>query len=489
MERLTQAWQKLWFTPVSPASICLFRICYGLLAFVTGLLWLPDASAWFGNSGVVTIEALKAWQPEPRLDLIEWLNPGSAGVVALLTIYLIASAFMTIGFFTRSSTIVVWLLMLSFEHRNPLILTSGDKLLRIIGFLMIFAPAGKMFSVDSWLKRIFHKGAESLLAAPWAQRLIQLQVALLYWHAFWNKLSSPLWCNGTAVYYSVFNAGHSRLPVPYLLDHTWTIKLLTWGIMTIEFSLCSLIWFPICRYWVLLFGVLLHLGIDWTMYFKMFSWTMIACYITFIDPIDLKLVFHRGKQWLHNVPAMNAVSVWCRYKGPVVSSLIGIYVYAALAASLPRMHSVSALYNQFFLKLLTPTILFLGLEQDFDAYSYPPQIALPNIRPIILFSDSRSQYGERLSVQKSFFWHQIVCHLFDPQQGYSEKGFLLWRDLAHFIARQNETPLKHPTIIILEQCWLDLHEPKPSLPVSLGDTCVKNRFVCRIEPGAFTKAF
>lgn len=294
-------WKKLWFTPVSSAPVCLYRILYGLIALSLGLWWFPDALTWFGDQGVITLPTLRLWQPGARLDLITLLHPDKTGLITLFLIYLLASACLTVGLCTRLSSIVTWLLLVSFEHRNPLILTSGDKLMRIMGFLLIFAPAAKMFSIDSLLTK---PRQSDTLSAPWAQRLIQLQVALVYWHAFRHKLTWPSWIDGTAVYYSILNSGHSRLPLPYLLDHLWTVKLLTWSVLAIELSLWSLIWIKACRYWVLVMGVLLHLGIDWTMYHHLFSCLMVASYLVFIEPADLQLMLRYGNALLQSITTL-----------------------------------------------------------------------------------------------------------------------------------------------------------------------------------------
>ena len=66
--------------------------------------------------------------------------------------------------------------------------------------------------------------------------------------------------------------------------------------MVIELSLWTLIWFKEFRYWVLAAGVLLHLGIDWSMNIPLFEYIMIASYIVFIDASDIKRALEALKE-------------------------------------------------------------------------------------------------------------------------------------------------------------------------------------------------
>lgn len=55
---------------------------------------------------------------------------------------------MLVGYRTRLATFVVWLLVLSIQLRNPLVLTGGDQLLHLLLFWGIFLPLGTVWSVD-----------------------------------------------------------------------------------------------------------------------------------------------------------------------------------------------------------------------------------------------------------------------------------------------------------------------------------------------------
>jgi predicted DCC family thiol-disulfide oxidoreductase YuxK len=127
--------------------------------------------------------------------------------------------------------------------------------------------------------------------------LIAIQVALVYLYTFAWKALGPMWLSGIAVYYTSRLVEFWRFPVPYVFEHLATIKLWTWGTLLVEFALGVLVWVKELRYWVLLSGVLLHLGIDYSMNIPLFAPIMISSYLTFVDPEDLERFFARIRRW------------------------------------------------------------------------------------------------------------------------------------------------------------------------------------------------
>lgn len=79
--------------------------------------------------------------------------------------------------------------------------------------------------------------------------------------------------------------------MPYIFEHIWTIKLWSWATLFIELALGTLIWTKELRYWVLLAGVMLHLGIDYSMNIPLFGYIMMGAYITFVEPEALQRAF------------------------------------------------------------------------------------------------------------------------------------------------------------------------------------------------------
>ncbi|MGD9511678.1 MAG: HTTM domain-containing protein, partial [Geminicoccaceae bacterium] len=179
---------------------------------------------------------------------------------------------------------VVFVGLVSIGHRNPLILHGGDTLLRIIAFYLILAPAGAALSVDRLIGLARGTApAQPPLAPPWAQRLLQLQVAFVYAMTVLLKLKGGAWVDGTALYYTSRLEEFHRFPMPFVADSMLLVNLLTYWTLATELSLAFLIWVPGLRKFVLINGVLLHLGIEYSMNVPLFAFTMIIAYITFVD--------------------------------------------------------------------------------------------------------------------------------------------------------------------------------------------------------------
>jgi hypothetical protein len=81
---------------------------------------------------------------------------------------------------------------------------------------------------------------------------------------------------------------------PMFEPGAFTVSLLTWGTLVVEFACGILIWFRDLRYWVLLAGLGLHLGIEYSMNVPLFQWIILATYVTFIYPEDLA----RARVWV-----------------------------------------------------------------------------------------------------------------------------------------------------------------------------------------------
>src|SRR5262249_4135425 len=145
--------------------------------------------------------------------------PSYGAAVALFVALLLASLCLTVGYRTRLASVVVFVAVLSFEHRTPSIFSSADALLRILCFFLMFAPAGASLSVDRW--RIARdRFWEFPARAPWALRLVQIQISVMYLSTVWLKLHGSDWLNGTAVSLVARLEDFQRYAFPWSLSHS-----------------------------------------------------------------------------------------------------------------------------------------------------------------------------------------------------------------------------------------------------------------------------
>jgi Vitamin K-dependent gamma-carboxylase len=297
LKSLPAAWNTFFFAEQSPLPIALFRMAYGLLVIATLLLLRPDWLAWYGTHAWISLPTMQLVEPGRRLNLFAVIPQTDGWINALFWVFLGSAVLLTVGLLTRINSVIVFLCLTSIHQRNLFILHGGDTFLRLAGFFLIFAPAGAALSLDR-LFRIWRGNEDALFElrpeSPWAQRMIQIQLAILYFAAFCSKVKSPLWLQGTALYYVYHLDAFKRFPVPAWFLRPTILKLASWSALVIEFSLGVLIWVRGLRYIVLALGLLLHLWLEYSLNIPLFQWDVLSAYILFVDPADIS----RAWNWI-----------------------------------------------------------------------------------------------------------------------------------------------------------------------------------------------
>jgi hypothetical protein len=281
------AWNNFFFKPQSPIPVCLFRIFFGVIVLANLLMLRPEWGMWYGPHAFMSLNTMHELSRQPGMNLLELLPQTTLALNIFFWVFLLCTVSLTVGFMSRFSAVAVYLCLGSIQLRNWYILNSGDTLMLVSCFFLMFSPMGAAYSVDRWLRVRRGRSDGSIpLCAPWAQRMLQIQTAVVYFATFYWKSMGILWMNGTAVYYALRLEDMHRFPIPPL-HSMFLIKTLTWSTLVIEIALAVLVWFKELRYPVLLAGVCLHLGIEYAMNIPLFEWMILATYINFVYPEDL----------------------------------------------------------------------------------------------------------------------------------------------------------------------------------------------------------
>ena len=182
-------------------SLALFRMALAGLALLDLADRATNLTAHYTDQGVLPRSVLLQTQP------VQWrisvnLIGGERPVQALLfTIGACAALGLLVGYRTRLMTFIVWLILTSVIHRNPLVANAADVLLRLLYFWSLFLPLGACWSIDRW------RGGQRQVLSP---RFVSvgtaglfLQIACLYWFSALLK-SGDMWrVDLTAVYYAL----------------------------------------------------------------------------------------------------------------------------------------------------------------------------------------------------------------------------------------------------------------------------------------------
>jgi hypothetical protein len=175
---IVRDWNEFWFARKSPAPLGLFRVLMGCTFFFWGLLAAPpNLWIWYSERGPVPLQLMHACNGA-LLQFSIFASVTNPDVLFAYWIALLVFAFLfTIGFCTRISSVILWILFLSFNNRDQLILNGGDGLMRCTLFILLLSPCGKSCSVDRMIAIARGKdpGGDPAPVELWTQRLLQMQ--------------------------------------------------------------------------------------------------------------------------------------------------------------------------------------------------------------------------------------------------------------------------------------------------------------------------
>jgi hypothetical protein len=211
----------------------------------------------------------------------------------------LAALGLLVGYRTRLMTFVVWVLVLSIQWRNPMVLGAGETLLRLLLLWAMFLPLGAYWSVD----RALHQGTAaarrlSMRFVSVATAGLFLQIAFMYWFTALLK-SGPQWrIDGSAIYYAL---SLDQLATPigtFLLQFPKLLEVLTFATIGLEAFGPFLLFFPfftgVVRTGAVVAFMSFHFGIWLTMPLGIFQALAVFCMVCFLPG----WFWDKASQWL-----------------------------------------------------------------------------------------------------------------------------------------------------------------------------------------------
>jgi Vitamin K-dependent gamma-carboxylase len=303
-----RAWNQFWFAPISAKPLGVYRIIFGLMVLGhLALVWC-DLDFWYTDAGLMQgDEAAYMAGPLRPTPLVYFQDPISVRIA--LGLVAVTAVLFTIGWRTRIVGGLLYFGMLSFYNRNLLTNCGPDQVMMITTFYMMLAPCGTAFSLDA-RRAARNRGtlAEPLII-PWVQRLMQLQLCLIYFITAFLKCGGRMWAGGTALHPILFNHEVGQLNMEWLGGYPLVINFMAHAALVVEFGLAVLLWFRPTRRWIALLGVALHAGIWPIVNVPLFGEQMTALYILFLAPDELSALgsIFRPSFWLGRKPATELV--------------------------------------------------------------------------------------------------------------------------------------------------------------------------------------
>lgn len=276
--------------PVDPRPLAWFRSWFGFLTLVNlGMLW-PDMPMWLANDGVLPPEVHRQTVFGPGLTVYLVTGYADTCIWAIRLLALAGGLGLWLGIFPRCSACCAWLAATSYSWRNLFILHSGDCLVRIGCFFLMFARTEGAASLPLFIRRRFQAHAAAAEPWPparvpaWPQRILQLQLCILYLVAGIWKAMGGTWRDGTAVGMVLQLGEFQRFPVPDFFMTALASKLFTYGTLAFEMGFPLLVWVPALRLPVLAAGLAFHAGLEWILNVQLFQWLITSYYILFLEP-------------------------------------------------------------------------------------------------------------------------------------------------------------------------------------------------------------
>ncbi|MBI3272951.1 MAG: HTTM domain-containing protein [Planctomycetes bacterium] len=292
---LLRRFDDFWFRPESTLTLGVFRLLFGSYLFFLYAISFPNWERFYGPWGLIPREPLESLHRTSGLSLFS-LSDSPEFLWALYGLALAASASLSAGFLTRLSTLCLFAIHASQLHRNPPLVNGQDQVASVLLFLSCFAPLGASLSLDRRLKGRGDAAPGAALGAderrpPWAWRLLQLSIALIYVFCGPAKcLDHVSWCDGTALYYVSHSTRWFRYPEVELFHSVALSRIVTFASLALEVLFPYLVWIPRLRTPSALTMMAFHLSILLVLSpaVAFFNAIMVIALVLFLPPAALR---------------------------------------------------------------------------------------------------------------------------------------------------------------------------------------------------------
>ena len=209
-------------------SLAALRIGLGAALLFDLATRCRDLTAHYTDQGVLPAHLARQLFGPYSLHL--WAHT-AWGVGLLFALGMAAAAALMVGWHTRLATWVSFVLLVSLQHRNPMVGDFGDQTARVLLLWALFLPLGARASLDRSRARTAQgpNWLVSLATAAWV-----LQILIVYCSAAAHKAQHPAWYLGRELWYVLNLEKNARVHAHLLLAYPRVCEALTWGTLGME---------------------------------------------------------------------------------------------------------------------------------------------------------------------------------------------------------------------------------------------------------------
>ena len=305
-----QAWLRFWFQDMPTTPLELIRIGVGAAVLLHYTLAMPFLLHFWGDTGLMPRE-LAVQDVDSWTQSVFFYFNAPWQWIAFYALFLFCCAAFTVGWRTSWVKWIVLIGEISFS-RNPNMFYGVDKILSSMLLVLCLAPIGRAMSLDRVravraVKRLKLEATLPPYTSPWAcacTRLIQIQMAVLFFYSFVGKLRGDEWWDGDAIW-MVFstNEYHNGFLLDLFARHYWLVNVATYVPVLIETAYPFLIWQQRTRPLMLAGAIFLHLQFVF-MGLIYFSFVMIMGHMSFVRPEWLTRL---GEAWKRKMGDMEMI--------------------------------------------------------------------------------------------------------------------------------------------------------------------------------------
>jgi hypothetical protein len=211
------------------------------LLLLLHLFWLSDdLLSLHGSSGIIPWELTDLlrdpWVPGlPTLARVfRPLGIGAhAAILLLLSVYGGSLLSLALGFHTRISAFLVWILHLSLVTSGFASFYGVDQIANTFLFYLLLFPSGRAWTIEP-------RREETIPVA--CLRVMQVHLCVIYLAAGLDKAIGRQWWNGEAIWQTVSQPAFSTFDLSWLARCSFIAMLAGWGTLMVEIGYVFLIW-------------------------------------------------------------------------------------------------------------------------------------------------------------------------------------------------------------------------------------------------------
>jgi len=305
-------WNRFWFTPRDPRAACLLRILVGVVALYYVLSFTTDLVRWFGPNGLLPSDVVARLTTDPQavnssvidrwsyFDLAtqpnELLGLHIAGIVVL--------SLFTLGVFSRVTSVLSALVVLSYVHRAPMITGQFEPVLTMLLIYLCLAPTGACLSLDAWWRgrsasndngkigKSANAAVPSIMANV-AIRLIQVHLAAFYLVIGLTMLGGtlgaeydPTWWRGEGMWWLIAKSESRLVDLTFLhgTTPTYLVNLWTHAVVALNLACGILIWNRLARPLLLVLAFLSWMALAVVTGLLSYCLIMVVAGLAFVSP-------------------------------------------------------------------------------------------------------------------------------------------------------------------------------------------------------------